>query len=106
MAVAHLIGKELLQFCLILRERRLPERLNRLIDCGLVSSFGLCWRAVQQARRTEGKRAGSGQITTADLHRFLPRLRSDLTRTYQTAISGGSQPVRLENRTVPHGARK
>src|SRR5207237_594976 len=40
MAVAQLIGKELLEFCLVLRQRRLSERLDGLSDPGLVASLG------------------------------------------------------------------
>ena len=75
MAVAQLIGKELLEFCLVLRQRCLSECLDGLSDPGLVAALGRGGGVGEQARRSERQGAGSGQITTADWHDFLPRSR-------------------------------
>src|SRR5205085_6567142 len=74
MAVTHLVSEELLELCLVLRERRLSERLDRLVDCRFIGSFGKHWCVVQQAGRTERKRAGGSQITTAELHGLPPAI--------------------------------
>src|SRR5438067_8209894 len=75
MAVAQLIGKELLEFCLFLRPRSLSERLDGLSDPRLIAALGRGGGVGEQARRSERQGAGSGQITTADWHDFLPRSR-------------------------------
>src|SRR5204863_8442753 len=102
--VAQLIGKQLIELCLVLRERCFSECLDRLVERRVVDAFGLGGRAEQQACRAERKRAGGGQITTAELHRFLPRSRSDWTQAHQTANSEGSQLVRGLMSVIVHAA--
>src|SRR5437762_10991343 len=95
MAVAQLIGKELLEFCLVLRQRCLSERLDGLSDPGLVAALGRGGGVGEQARRSERQGAGSGQITTADWHDFLPRSRfvdaGQSNRESVTAATGAAQ---------------
>src|SRR5438874_3228117 len=75
MAVAQLRGRELLQLCLVLRQRCLAQPFSGVTDPGLVAALGRGGGVGEQARRPERQGAGSGQITTADWHDFHPRSR-------------------------------
>jgi hypothetical protein len=70
MAIAQLIGGQLLQAGFIRLQQRLSKRLDVLIDCSRIGGFGMRYSIVQQARRDERERARSGQVTTSYLHAF------------------------------------
>jgi hypothetical protein len=71
MAIAQLIGDELLQAGLIRLQQRLSKRLDVLTDCSRIGGFGMRYSTVQQARRDERECARSGQVTTPYVHGFL-----------------------------------
>src|SRR5437667_3205508 len=95
MAVAQLSAEKLFQFRLVLRQSGLTQCFDGLLDRRLVGGFSAGWRIPQESRCAERERAGGSQVTTGQLHGFLPWRRSFRSvPPHLSALGVSSQPVR------------
>jgi hypothetical protein len=86
-AVAHLIGRQLLELGFVGLQERLAQCLNGLIDRGCVG-FGARRGRADKLRCAERESAGNGQITAGYLHGFLPVLTPEGTSDRPLQLSG------------------